>query len=113
MSNLAWYAIIMTQIITESLPISSSGHVILLCMLLGIAPYDFVLVPSENASWRTQQLMARSVDHCLHGPTLIIVALFFYRRWTTLLTGWRKTLPIIYRLIFYVGIADFITGLCF
>jgi undecaprenyl-diphosphatase len=113
MSNLAWYATIMTQIITESLPISSSGHVALLCMIFGVTPYDFVSVQSENASWLTQQLMARSVDHFLHGPTLIIVAIFFYRRWMTLLTGWRKTLPIIYRLICYVGIADFITGLCF
>jgi len=113
MSNLAWYAIIMTQIITESLPISSSGHVALLCMIFGITPYDFVSVQSVSTSWLTQQLMARSVDHFLHGPTLIIVAMFFYHRWMGLIIGWRKTLPIIYRLILYVGIADFITGLFF
>jgi undecaprenyl-diphosphatase len=113
MTDLAWYAIIMTQIITESLPISSSGHVALVCMILGCFAYDIQPVGSSNSSWLSEQLKARSVDHFLHGPTFIIVALFFYRRWTILLRCWRKTMPMIGRLILYVGIADAITAVFF
>jgi len=113
MNNLVWYAIIITQIIAESLPISSSGHVALLSMLVGFSQDTCIPIIHNGSSWLMQQLMLRSIDHFLHGPTCIIVALFFYDRWMGLLRCWRKTLPIIVRLITYVGIADFITGLFF
>jgi len=113
MTNVAWYGIIITQIITESLPISSSGHVALLCMLLGFSLYDMVPITTIPQSWLMQQLMARSIDHFLHGPTIFIVALFFYHRWTALLKYWRRTLPMMVKLACYVGIADCITGLFF
>lgn len=109
MSNSSWYAIIITQIIAESLPISSSGHVALVSMLLGISLYS--CAPAIHTV--SQSLIARSVDHFLHGPTCVIVALFFFDRWWGLLRCWRKTMPLIVRLIIYVGIADCITGLFF
>jgi undecaprenyl-diphosphatase len=113
MNNLAWYSIIITQIIAESLPISSSGHIALVSMILGLSFYTMIPAASVNASWFAQQLMVRSVDHFLHGPTCVIVALFFYNRWMGLLKYWRKTMPIIKKLILYVGIADLITGFFF
>ncbi len=113
MSNLAWYTLMSIQIIAESLPISSSGHVALVAMIAGFSAQDLVSVVHMNGSWLSQQLMARSIDYFLHGPTCIIVALFFYDRWMALLKAWRKTWPTISTLIFYVAIADIITGLFF
>jgi undecaprenyl-diphosphatase len=113
MNNLAWYAIIITQIVAESLPISSSGHVALLSMVLGFSVHDMMPSMIANGSWLTQELKARSVDHFLHGPTFFIVALFFYQRWSALLKCWRRTTPMIIRLILCVGIADAITALFF
>jgi undecaprenyl-diphosphatase len=113
MTNLAWYAIIITQIVAESLPISSSGHVALLSMIFGFIPYDMGPCLTVHSSWLMEQLRARSVDHFLHGPTFCIVALFFYRRWAALLKCWRRTVSMIAKLILYVGIADAITALFF
>lgn len=113
MTNLAWYAVIITQIIAESLPISSSGHVALVSMFLGLSFCDATPSVTAPASWLREELKARSFDHFLHGPTFFIVALFFYRRWIALLQCWRKTLPMIIWLIVCVGIADGITALFF
>lgn len=113
MNNLAWYGIIIIQIITESLPISSSGHLALFGIITGFSAHDIVPRLGANVSWLMRQLTMRSVDHFLHGPTCIIVALFFRNRWIALLKYWRKTMPMIFKLILYVGIADLITGLCF
>ena len=77
MNNLAWYSMICTQIVTESLPISSSGHVALLAMIVGFSAHNGTLLNDAHASWLQQQLMMRSIDHFLHGPTCIIVLLFF------------------------------------
>lgn len=113
MSNLVWYGIICTQIIMESLPVSSSGHIALFSLIFGITAYDFIPSTYTHGSWLTQQLMARSMEHFLHGPTCLIVALFFYNRWMFLCKNWRRTMPIIGTLIGYVAIADAITALFF
>ena len=113
MNNLAWYSMICTQIVTESLPISSSGHVALLAMIVGFSAHNGTLLNDAHASWLQQQLMMRSIDHFLHGPTCIIVLLFFYRRWSTLLKNWRKTNHIIAQLIGYAAVADCITAMFF
>ncbi len=53
--------IVFFQLIIESLPISSSTHIKLLENFLIRLPEDF--------------------DHFLHGPTIIVLVLFFYREW--------------------------------
>lgn len=113
MNNLTWYAVILTQIIVESLPISSSGHVALICMIFGCMAREIALSAPVHGSWLRAELQLRSIDHFLHGPTFIIVAAFFYRRWSALLRCWRKTMRMIGCLIVYVGIADAVTGLFF
>ena len=113
MIDLSWYAIIITQIIAESLPISSSGHVALMGKIIGFSSYENACVLSASSSWITEQLRARSIDYFLHGPTFCIVGLFFYRRWIALLKCWRKTLFVILQLILYIGVADGITLLFF
>lgn len=112
MTNFAWYAFIITQIIAESLPISSSGHVALVGIILGFSLYDFMPNRALSDSWLTQELKARSIDHFMHGPTFLIITFFFYSRWTALLKYWRRTLPMLAKLVVCVGIADSITA-CF
>lgn len=112
MNTQAWYVVLTTQIITESLPISSSGHVALVKMFYDVPTYIDTSLYAD-ASWLHQQLIAKSIDHFLHVPTVLILALFFYDRWFAMLKNWRRTLPIIARLIMYVSIADLITGLFF
>lgn len=60
--------ITVAQICLESLPISSSGHVMLITMLYEVVMKRSIQVPSY-------------FDHFLHGPTLIIISLFFFSSW--------------------------------
>lgn len=62
--------LVATQIIVESLPISSSGHMMLaaaLCTYFGLSI----------------QAMPEFFDHFLHGPTLLVIALYFHKAWLT------------------------------
>jgi undecaprenyl-diphosphatase len=96
------YVLIAAQIVLESFPISSSGHVRLL-ELLGFN------------SGIIDQVQDQIFQHFLHGPTLVIIALFFWRRWTPLIIRLGRSWRIVVRLVFLVALADSITGLwyCF
>jgi undecaprenyl-diphosphatase len=59
------------QIIVESLPISSSGHWALACAFFSRAG-QHVVVPGY-------------LDHLLHGPTLLILILFFWQNWLSMI----------------------------
>lgn len=65
MTNNILYA---TQIIVESLPISSSTHVAIIDQLL--AHWNYATTPFPDY-----------IDFLLHGPTLIVLALFFRKAW--------------------------------
>jgi undecaprenyl-diphosphatase len=67
MLYIALYSLI--QIIGEMLPISSSGHLVL---------FEYFLVSYANT---TLNITPPSFDHFLHGPALIVIALFFFSRW--------------------------------
>lgn len=62
-----------TQILFESLPVSSSGHVALVSIL---CEQWFGLHP---------QVLSETLDHFLHGSVLIIVGIYFYRDWRSIL----------------------------
>lgn len=64
----AWLLFI--QIIAESLPISSSGHVILMDRILNLLGCEY---DSTHYSW--------IVDFLSHGPTIVIVFLYFFSTW--------------------------------
>lgn len=66
------WLIIAVQIAVESLPVSSSSHV-------RLAELFFC------NSGRVMSLLPEYFDHLLHGPTVLIVALFFWREWFALL----------------------------
>lgn len=80
MNEYLWYAIVAIQIVAESLPISSSGHVTLVIMwwyvMHGISMYTSYAMDSIS-----QQLHIDALDHVLHIPTIVITILFFTDRW--------------------------------
>lgn len=57
---------IFVQIISESFPVSSSAHV---CIVEWLLHVDF------------QNVLPHYLDHLLHGPTLLILIVFFRRSW--------------------------------
>lgn len=100
------YAVI--QIITEMLPISSSGHV----MLAQHGLLWFGIPTEPIPEW---------FDHFLHGPTLLILALYFSRDWVWITkglvrgclrrtAGWWRLVRVIGKIMFYVGLADGVTA---
>ena len=59
--------IIFLQIILESLPVSSSGHLVLLSKL---AALNF-----------PESRFVEQIDYFLHGPTIVILMVVFYKQW--------------------------------
>ena len=70
---LHFYLSIVVQILVESLPISSSGHLILLQKVLHILS---AYIPSADDK-TIAIINNESVVHFLHGPTIIILLIFF------------------------------------
>lgn len=66
------YCISAVSLLFEPFPISSSGHELLLKKIL--SAYSWCC--STPVGW----------DHIMHGPVLVVIALFFYDRWRLLLT---------------------------
>lgn len=94
------YLWISAQIIIEMLPISSSGHLTLLELLL-----------KKYASFDIRQIffppaILKSIYYFMHGPTLLIICAYFFAQW------WRLVFTsagIAWRLILCLVIADLIT----
>jgi undecaprenyl-diphosphatase len=61
---------IITQIVTESFPVSSSSHIKLL---------EIFLAQRSAAGFLLE--LPKYFDDFLHGPTLIVLAVFFFHRW--------------------------------
>jgi undecaprenyl-diphosphatase len=95
---LVCYWLLTVQIVVESFPISSSTHVKLLELFLISLQY-----PIE--SWCSNELL----NHLAHGPTILILALFFYPRWSFLLYNIRRCWRLIIKLCMRVAVADLIT----
>lgn len=90
-----FYILIIVQVVVESLPISSSTHLLLVEKLMRVhTQYD------------------SAIDYMLHGLTAGIVALFFRADWWLLLSRWRRCYKIIAKLVFLTLIADVITAVC-
>src|SRR5579859_2830506 len=92
------YIWIATQIITESFPISSSSHLKLLASI--IKKYG-------NAYFLS--VMPRYFDDLLHGPSLLVIALFFFKRWSFLLLHFLRCIYIIRGIILRTFISASIT----
>lgn len=64
---------IIAQVVLESIPISSSGH-LTLGACIGAAPFAMTT--------------CKAVYHALHGPTAVVLLIFFYSYWRSLIS-WR------------------------
>jgi undecaprenyl-diphosphatase len=90
--------LLITQIITESLPISSSGHVKLL-ETIGLK-----LDPQANYN-----LIPKSLEYFFHGPTILILLIFFFKEILNLLFNFNKNFEFIFYWTSLIFIADLIT----
>lgn len=94
------YLWVATQIIIEMMPISSSGHLMLLESLLKkYADFDI------KNFFRSEKVL-QAFYYFLHGPTLFIICGYFFSRWWNLVFS---SAGIAWHLIFCLLIADFIT----
>ncbi|MCA9769745.1 undecaprenyl-diphosphate phosphatase [Candidatus Dependentiae bacterium] len=106
---LCFYAWILVHLLVESLPLSSSGHLFILQKFL-----------CENLVALQKYFFDLDVfSDVLHGVTACVVALFFFRRWFTLLYAGYQEIKTnrmkiftqkILLLVLFTGIADGITS---
>ncbi len=91
------------QIVLESLPVSSSGHVQLVLdayeKYFPIQNLEHIFATGDYESW----------FHSIHIFTAIIVAAFFFHSWYFLLTNIARTWRIILKLMMLALLADIIT----
>lgn len=96
---------LMIQIITESLPVSSSGHVALYERL-----YSFITGNTIDAVLICSH---RTLNAAAHIPALVIIACYYYQRWLPLLvTPIRYRRPLI-SIIYYALVSSGITALVY
>lgn len=89
-----------TQIILESLPVSSSGHVVLLIRLLSdcLQPLMFSIASLE-------------FDFILHGPAILVAAWYFRNVWMPYVVNYRRYYAFLIVLGFYCFWADTLTAM--
>jgi undecaprenyl-diphosphatase len=90
----SFYGAILVQVVLESLPVSSSGHMHLLERFL-------------------QQNYSKELIYLLHIPTLVILLFFFYKPLMTLLREYTHKKVMIVKLLFFMALIDTITALFF
>jgi undecaprenyl-diphosphatase len=105
---LIFYLFIFTQVVLESFPVSSSGHIALLELIMRTSFERLVVQQNQIGNYQA----VSSVYHLLHGISALVIALFFINSWWPLLRHWRRCWHQIVRAVVNVGIADIITG-CF
>ncbi len=98
--------LIFIQIVSESFPVSSSGHSALAaCVIAYYNGREGGMMPLFSSA-HPSMLLA-------HVPTIFIVALFFRRNWIPLLCHCIMQWRLIMRLLLYTCVADGITVLCY
>lgn len=93
---ICWIA---TQIITESMPISSSGHLLLLqSYFKNYFSFDIEKYVVKHS------LSLKALYYFLHGPTLLVISIYFFNEWYGLLRSSR-----LLSIMLWIAIADGIT----
>jgi len=105
-----WMAL---QVLMESLPVSSSGHLGLLEMLFVRCNIDINNVLLPYYAFFIDGMSINTFLHVLHAPTALIIAVFFYYRWFFLLRHIARTWHIVLKIILFTGIADAVTAIFF
>lgn len=95
-----------SQIVIESFPVSSSGHILLLEHLYGCLHNMRIGDAFPFATIGQKELIV----HLLHGPTLVIIGIFFFKDWFFLLKNMFKCSTIILKIILLTLISSGITA---
>ena len=101
---LHFYVLVTTQIVTESLPISSSGHEILLSCLMHLLDSNLILSPL---------MCSDTISYFFNIPTVILVPIFFFNRWWPIVKAWRRTWRIFIKIACYAWVACAVTASLF
>lgn len=109
---LHFYLLVFVHILLESLPVSSSGHLVLLESLLGRLGYCMPNV-EKILGIAGKALSLDVFFHLLHGPTMIVVTIFFFRQWFFLLSNFRRCSRIILKIMLFTVLADSMTVIFF
>lgn len=91
---LGFYIISFVQVVLESLPVSSSGHIHLLEQLL-------------------DQKYSKELMYLLHIPTLVLLAIFFCKHYMTYIQEYAHNKRALVKLVFFGILIDGITALFF
>jgi len=94
-----FFILMFAQVVLEVFPVSSSGQVALLEKIFFLIKKDACFSLASN----------NVISHFLHGPTMIVVALFFFDRWFFLLLHVRRCWKILLKLFVFVFAADVVT----
>lgn len=109
---LCFYLLICVQIVLESFPVSSSGHILLLEKILQwLSAKKIILSCLFDAHNAAIFMRAEIVEHFLHGATAVVIALFFFKRWSFFFTHLRACFFLGIKLILLVGLSDVMTSL--
>ena len=111
MSMLIVYLASFLQLVAESFPVSSSGH---LALLDKMWTRFMVNNPEQQLSfpWADATFWERYVDF-LHIVPLVIIAWYFYPRWRVFLLHPLCTWRMAARLVAYAALADCVTALLY
>lgn len=90
------YLWVIAQIVLESFPVSSSGHVQLLAQICPVLP----ALPQQVLS---------AFDYALHLPTVCVVALFFRRAWSFPFIHLRRCRRLVFKISAYTASATIVT----
>src|SRR5690349_3474092 len=104
-----FYWWVLVQIVVESLPVSSSGHQKLFEHIVQALSFQVSNISDIGIQGVSFRGIEEALLHVLHIPSLLVIAIFFYPRWSVLVYNWRRCLSIIVCTILYVGIADSVT----
>ncbi|MCK5632484.1 undecaprenyl-diphosphate phosphatase [bacterium] len=109
---LCFYLLMCVQIVLESFPVSSSGHVALLEKMIKILCANNLLGESCMYTYSQKIINSEFIQHFLHGPTIFILLLFFFSRWSFLFVHFRSCWKICFKLIGLAAISGTVTA-CF
>jgi undecaprenyl-diphosphatase len=98
---LNFYLWVAVQIVLESLPVSSSGHICLLEKLLDQS--------ALGTSTVFDQTVYKKISYSLHAPTALVLMIFFNRQWLFLLKNLFSCYPHVLHIVSAVVVADVIT----
>lgn len=99
---LNFYLWLIVQIVLESLPVSSSGHLYLLEKIIeknGLFLPDLLQDP----------IIYKKISFFIHAPMVVIIALFFVEQWWFLLKNFFSCYRQVLKLGIYVAVANSVT----